>query len=139
MFDPVLNGQTPTMWKLKPSTQTLHYTQLLVYALVPSPLQEYSKFLADKKALITIIFGQYDETTKTKIVLRATYAADRQARRLIEFLNRLHTVCFGSDDGGLSYAPYKQVVVVKLLNNFSNSNRMTLMDSKKKSRLNMIP
>ena len=28
---------------------------------------------------------------------------------------------FGGDDGGLSYAPYKQVVAVKLLNNFSNS------------------
>ena len=25
--------------------------------------QEYSKFLADKKSLITILFGQYDEAT----------------------------------------------------------------------------
>ena len=55
-------------------------------------LDEYSKFLADKKALITIIFGQYDEATKTKIALGAAYAADRQAERLIEFLR---TVCFG--------------------------------------------
>ena len=39
--------------------------------------QEYAKFLTDKKALITIIFGQCDEATKTKISLGATYAADR--------------------------------------------------------------
>ena len=103
------------------STQTLHYTQLLVYALVPSPLQEYSKFLADKKALITIIFGQYDEATKTKIALGATYLADRQAGRLRDFFEQICTVCFSSDDGGLSYRPYKQVVAVKSMNNFSNN------------------
>ena len=82
--------------------------------------QDYSKFLVDKKALITIIFGQCDKATKTKIALGATYAADHQAGRLIKFLKQLCTVCFGSDDCGLSYAPYKQVVTVKSLNNFSN-------------------
>ena len=51
--------------------------------------QEYTKFLADKKALITIIFGQCDEATKTEIALGAIYAADRQAGRIIEFLNQL--------------------------------------------------
>ena len=54
--------------------------------------EEYAKFLADKKALITIISGQCDEATKTKITLRATYATDRQAERLIEFLNWLYAV-----------------------------------------------
>ena len=44
----------------------------------------------------------------------------RQAGRLIEFLNRLHTVCYGGDDSCLSCTPYKQDVVVNLLNNFSN-------------------
>ena len=39
--------------------------------------QEYAKFLADKKALITIIFEQCDEATKTKIDVGSTYAADR--------------------------------------------------------------
>ena len=38
--------------------------------------QEYAKFLVDKKALITILFGQYDEATKNKITLGATYAVD---------------------------------------------------------------
>ena len=39
--------------------------------------KEYAKFLANKKALVMIIFGQCDEATKTKITLRATYGADR--------------------------------------------------------------
>ena len=35
--------------------------------------QEYAKFLANKKALITILFGQCYEATKTEIALRTTY------------------------------------------------------------------
>ena len=34
--------------------------------------EEYAKFIADKKALITIIFGQCNEATKTKISLGKT-------------------------------------------------------------------
>ena len=41
--------------------------------------QEYSKFLANRKALITIIFGQCDKATKTKISLGKNYTADHQA------------------------------------------------------------
>ena len=83
--------------------------------------QEYVKFLANKKALITIIFGQCDEATKAKITLEATYVADCQTGSLIKFLKRIRIVCFGNDDGGLSYASYKQVVEVKSMNNFSNN------------------
>ena len=82
---------------------------------------EDSKFLADKKAVITIICGQCNKATKTKISLGATCAADRQAGRLIKFLKQLRIVCLGSDDGGLLYASYKQVVAVKSLSNFSNN------------------
>ena len=64
---------------------------------------------------------QCNKTTKIKIALGATYKADRQVGRLIEFLNQLRTICFGSDNGDLSYRPYKQVVVVKLMNNYSNN------------------
>ena len=60
-----------------------------------------------------ILFRQCDEATKTKIVLGATYAADRQAGRLIAFIGRLRTVCFGSDDGGLSYYQNKLCVVAR--------------------------
>ena len=71
--------------------------------MIPRKSQEYAKFLADKKALITILFEQCDEATKTKIALGSTYVEDRQEGRLIEFIKKMHTVCFGSDDGGLSY------------------------------------
>ena len=83
--------------------------------------QEYAKFLADKKALITILFRQCDGATKTKIPLGATDAADHQVGSLIAFIKRMRTVCFGSDDGGLSYGPYKQVVAIKSMNNYTNN------------------
>ena len=42
--------------------------------------QEYTKFLANKKTLIRIIFGQYNKVTKTETALGAIYAANCQAR-----------------------------------------------------------
>jgi len=69
--------------------------------------QEYSKFVVDKKALMTIIFRQCNEATKTEIALRETYNADHQAMNLLEFLKRVRTVRFKSDNGGLSFWPYK--------------------------------
>ena len=83
--------------------------------------QEWAKLTADKKLLITVIFEQYDDATRTKIALRTTYAADRDAGNVINFHKRLRTVCYESNDGGLSHKPYKIVVAVKLLHNFSNS------------------
>ena len=58
---------------------------------------------------------------KTKISLGRTYDVDYQAGIIIEFLKQVCKVCFGSNDGGLSFGPYKQVVSVKLMNNYSNS------------------
>ena len=55
--------------------------------------QEYTKFLVDKKALTTIFFGQCDEATKTKIALGATFAADRDAKRLSAFIEQMRTHC----------------------------------------------
>ena len=46
---------------------------------------------------------------------------DRQEGSLIAFLKQVHTVCFGTDDGGLSFRPYKQVVAMKSMNNNSNN------------------
>ena len=46
---------------------------------------------------------------------------DRRVGSLIVFLEQLHTVCFGSDDGYLSYGSYKQVVAVKLMDNCTNN------------------
>ena len=45
----------------------------------------------------------------------------RRAGSLIAFLERLRTVCFGGDNGGLSYGPYKQVVVVKAMYNYTHN------------------
>ena len=84
---------------------------------------------------VTIIFGQCNKITKTKIALGTNYAEDRQTRRLVEFLNQLHTVCFGSNSGGLSYALYKQVVAVKLLNNYSNNKPYDLHNFKEEIKI----
>ena len=84
--------------------------------------QEYSKFLADKKSLITILFGQCDEATQTEIALGDNYTEDRDEGRLLPFIERLRSICFGSDDGSLPYAPYKQVVAIKSLNTYINND-----------------
>ena len=84
--------------------------------------QEYTKFLVDKKSLIMILFGQCDEATQTKISLGATYTADHDAGRLLAFFDRMRTVCFGGDDSGLSYRPYKQVITIKSLNTYTNND-----------------
>ena len=55
--------------------------------------QEYSKFVANKKALMTIISGQWGKATETKIALGENYNVDCQTGNLIEFLKRVHTVC----------------------------------------------
>ena len=65
--------------------------------------QEYTKFLADKKSLITILVGQCDEATQTEITLWENYTEDRDAGRLLAYIEQMCTVCFRGDDGGLSY------------------------------------
>ena len=69
---------------------------------------------------MTIIYGQCDEATKTKIACGRTSPADCQDKNFMKFLQRVCIVCFGSNDGGLSFRLYKQVVAVKLMNNYSN-------------------
>ena len=50
-----------------------------------------------------------------------TYKTYHQDRSIINVLARLRTICYRSDNGGLSFKPYKSVVSVKSLNNFSNA------------------
>ena len=97
--------------------------------------QEYAKFLADKKSLITILFRQCDEATQTEIAFRATYTADRNAGRLLAFVEQMRTVCFGSDDGVLSFRPYKQVIAIKLLNTYTNNKPQDLHDYKEQVKI----
>ena len=82
--------------------------------------QEWSKLKADEKSVMTILFGQCNDATRTEIALDPNYKTDCEDGNLINFLTRLQTVCYGSNDGGLSFKPYKNVVAVKSLNNFTN-------------------
>ena len=84
-------------------------------------LHKYYKSIADKKDLMTIIYRQCNEATKTKISLGRTYNTDCQDGNLIEFIKQVRIVCFRSDNRGLSFGPYKQAVSVKLMNNYSNN------------------
>ena len=82
--------------------------------------QEWAKLTTNKKALTTIICGQCNDETMTKLALRTNYIANCNARNLINFLQRLNVICYESDDSGLSHKPYKIAVAVKLLHNYSN-------------------
>ena len=70
---------------------------------------------------MTIIYQQCDDIARTKIALGTIYKNDCWDGSIISFLTRLQTVCDGSDDWDLSYKLYKNVMVVKSLNNFSNA------------------
>ena len=85
-------------------------------------LQEWSKLIADKKSLMTIIYGQCDDATRTEIALGDCYKAICTDGELINFLALVRKVCYGSNDGGLSFKPYKITVAIKSLNNFINAN-----------------
>ena len=76
-------------------------------------LQEWSKLNSDKKSLVTIIYEQCDDPTRTEISLGTNYEIVCADGELINFLTILQIVCYKSDDGGLSFEPYKNVVVVK--------------------------
>ena len=70
---------------------------------------------------MTIIYGQCDDATRTKIALSTNYETICADAELINFLAILQTVCYRSDNRGLSFKPYKNVVVVNSLKNFSNA------------------
>ena len=82
-----------------------------------------------------IIFGQCNEVTNTKFTLGINYNEDCQVENLIKFLKQLHTICFGSEGGGLSFGPYTQVVAVKSMNNYSNKQPHTPHDFKEKDKI----
>ena len=48
-------------------------------------LQEWYKLLADKRSLITIIYGQCDDTTRPEISIGACHTAIRDDTELINF------------------------------------------------------
>ena len=76
-------------------------------------LQEWTKHVANKKPLMTIISGECDDATLTELAFGTTYAVECDKGNLTKFLDRLKLICYESDDGGLSYKAYKVVVAVK--------------------------
>ena len=54
------------------------------------------------------------------MILVASYAKARKDGNIVAFLQLLRDICNGSDDGGLSYHPFKAVVALKSLCNFTN-------------------
>ena len=55
-------------------------------------LKEWSKLNSDKKSLVTIIYGQCDNATRTKIALGTNYETVCANDELINFLTILQTV-----------------------------------------------
>ena len=74
---------------------------------------------------MTILFGQCDEANQTEIALRDNYTEDRNEGRLLVFIQLLRAICFCGDNGGLTFPPYKQVVVIKSLNTYINNDEGT--------------
>ena len=84
---------------------------------------------------MTVIFGQCNNTTRSKIALDTTYETDCQNGSIINFPAQLQTVCYRSNNGGFSFKPYKNFVSVKSLNKFSNAKLNDLYGFKKELKI----
>ena len=80
----------------------------------------WNKCQEDKSALITIIHGQLDDGTKNNLELSPEYEKAVVNADLVTVIKILRKICYGTDDGGMSFKPYKATVAVKSLNNFTN-------------------
>ena len=80
--------------------------------------QEWVKIIADKNSLMTIVFAQCNEATRTDIALGTTYKTDHWDESIISFLVSLRTVCYWRVNEGLSFKPWKNFVAIKSLKNF---------------------
>ena len=47
----------------------------------------------------------------------------------------MRTVCFGNDDGGLSYGLYKQVIAIKSLDTYTNNEPQDLHGYKEQAKI----
>ena len=69
---------------------------------------------------MTLVYGQCDKVTLTKLALGTMYKADRNVGNFANFLDQLQVVCYQINDSGLSYTPYKGVITIKSLHYFIN-------------------
>ena len=82
--------------------------------------KKWNKCQEDKKLVIAMIWGQLDDDTQAQMILVASYAQARKDGDIVTFLQSLRDICNGSDDGGLSYQPFKAIVAIKGVCNFTN-------------------
>jgi len=82
--------------------------------------KKWNKCQEDKKLVMAMIWGQLDDDTQAQMILVASYAQARKDGDIVTFLESLRDICNGSDDGGLSYQPFKAVVAMKGVCNFTN-------------------
>jgi len=82
--------------------------------------KKWNKCQEDKKLVIAMIWGQLDDDTQAQMILVASYAQARKDGDIVTFLELLRDICNGSDDGGLSYQPFKVIVAIKGVCNFTN-------------------
>ena len=82
--------------------------------------KKWNKCQEDKKLVMAMIWGQLDDDTQAQMILVASYAQARKDGDIVTFLESLRDICNGSDDGGLSYQPFKAVVAIKGVCNFTN-------------------
>ena len=84
--------------------------------------KKWNRCQEHKKLVIDMIWGQLDDDTQAQMELVASYAKARKDGDIVAFLKLLRDICNGSDDGGLSYSPFKVIVALKGLCNYTNSD-----------------
>ena len=104
VVDPELKEQLLGEWKTTKKYQDIRW----------------NKCQEDKKKLITLIRGQLDEGTVNELEISPGYSKAVEDGDIVKIMSNLRTICFGDDDGGLSYKPYKAAIAVKSLCNFKS-------------------
>ena len=75
-----------------------------------------------KKLLLAAVWSQLDDDTQAQMELSTNYDTHQEDGNIVEFLKLLRNICNGSDNGGLSYQPFKVASALKSLNLFSNQD-----------------
>lgn len=82
--------------------------------------KRWEKCQEDKKSLITIICGQLDDGTLNELEISEGYDKAVEKGDLVAILKMLNKIAYGTNDGGMSFMPYKSTLALKSLLNFSN-------------------
>lgn len=83
--------------------------------------KKWENMQENKKSLIAIIHGQLDLGTKNEMEISPGYEAAVENGNIVTIIQNLRRLCYGDDDGGMLFKPYKAVLAVKALGNFANS------------------